>query len=651
VRLGSDRTVRAVLVGLAYVAVTCVAVVGALLPNVGERVDLQQVMIESPPGQWEVVPSQSGVLSERLLVNLGIPPAAARALGEVRGFVRTWVSPSGSAVVAYALDLESSRRGGEFLDGWLDAGEARGREFDVPDVDGARGFVVPGAARGVSAVQVAFRRGELAFLFSILGRRPELGVARSLASAQSARSPAGETERGDEWHDAGALVGSAVAAVSIYLLIVGGIAWLADYRAHTGRRQRSGADEGEATTEHAVVDVSQVVRARRRVARAAFSAKVFGTSLALPLFYPPMWPSSLFLLVLGVVLVALGIGLERGRRGAAVGLLVLSALVVLGLITAPLALLFAPGAVIVLRRPVSATRVRGYRRVFTGRRIGRVAGLLAVSALVAVVGLFALVTSVIGGSDAETGARQSLSALACLALAVLPYRQARRHAGLQAAAATERDERAPVLYLRSFRDDRLKIRARGGSPRHSALERFGARRRERFEEVVAGHLWAYGPVIAVSEPGEQLAPIGAARAQFDDATWQEGVATWLTRSRLVVITVGRTAGLAWEVAKVTELGLWGRTILVFPPIGPAELTDRWDALRAAAATAGVELVLRCDPSHALAAALVDSKLVAFVGARRDEWHYEACLHAAARELLASLDHVEMRQVEADAAAD
>ena len=649
-RLGSDRTVRAVLAGLAYVAVTCVAVVGALLPNVGERVDLQQVMIESPPGQWELVPSQSGVLSERVLVDLGMPPAAARALGEVRGFVRTWVSPSGSAVVAYALDLESSRRGGEFLDGWLDAGEARGREFDVPGVEGARGFVVPGAARGVSAVQVAFRRGELAFLLSILGRRPELGVARSLASAQSARSPAGETGRGDEWREAGTLVGSAVAAVAIYLLIVGGIAWLADFRLHTRGRRRSGVDEGEATTEHAVVDVSQVVRARRRVARAAFTAKVLGTSLALPLFYPPVWPSSLFLLVLGVVLVALGIGLERGRRGAAVGLLVVSAIMVLGLVTAPLALLFAPGAVIVLRRPgVSATRVRGFRRVFTGRRIGRVAGLLAVSALVAVVGLFALVTSVIGGSEAETGARQSLSALACLALAVLPYRQARRHAALQAAAATERDERAPVLYLRSFRDDRLKIRARGGSPRHSALERFGARRRERFEEVVAGHLWAYGPVIAVSEPGEQLAPIGAARAQFDDATWQEGVATWLARSRLVVITVGRTAGLAWEVAKVTELGLWGRTILVFPPIGPAELTDRWDALRAAAATAGVELVLRCDPSHALAAALVDSKLVAFVGARRDEWHYEACLHAAAWELLASLDHVEMRQVEAEAA--
>jgi hypothetical protein len=141
-----------------------------------------------------------------------------------------------------------------------------------------------------------------------------------------------------------------------------------------------------------------------------------------------------------------------------------------------------------------------YRRLFTGRRTARVGGLLVVAGALSAIGFAALAASALIGSQGGTASRQALSALACVGLAVLPYRRARQHAAQDAASVVDDDPRAPILYLRSFGDDRLKVPARGGARRHSSLERLGSRRRQRFEEVIAGCLWAHGPVIAVSEP-------------------------------------------------------------------------------------------------------------------------------------------------------
>jgi hypothetical protein len=119
---------------------------------------------------------------------------------------------------------------------------------------------------------------------------------------------------------------------------------------------------------------------------------------------------------------------------------------------------------------------------------------------------------------------------------------------------------------------------------------------------------------------------------FDDATWQAGVETWIERAGLIVLTVGQTAGLAWEISRVAELGLWDRTIVLFPPLPAAELADRWRFLAAAAAEAGIELPAELDATSVLAAAGGQATVVAYEGAERDEWHYESALSAAAHRL-------------------
>jgi hypothetical protein len=616
---------------VAFALAAAVALASALLPDVPAPVDLQRTLLPAPSGRWNADAASSGPLDERGLTERGASPEAGRQFAEeVRGYARVWLEATHArAAQASIFQTSTPTSGGRFLAGMAEGLRSQGaRTFPVERVDDALGFVFREPTHGLVSTQIAFRRGRLVFLVGVLAADPQPALARSLAVIQARRAPAGESGTYDEPEAMGLLVGSVIGALAIYLAIVNGRAGFRRRRARVRTTDRASGGEIEYR------DVSGDVRLRRRIERAAFTSKCVGAAAALPLFGPAFWPHSLLLGVPGIALVICAFGLERGWRLATVGLLAFAVLLALSVVGIPLAVIIIRGALPVLRgyaRPVATgSRRSRYRRLFTGRRISRVAGLLAVAAVLTTVGLFALVTGALAAAQGTTPSRQLLSALACLGLAVVPYRRARRHAAPEAASVTSHDARAPVLYLRSFGDDRLKVRARGGAGRHSSLERFGSRRRQRFEEVIAGCLWARGPVIAVGEPGERLAPLGGARMNFTDASWQAGVETWLDRAGLIVITVGRSAGLAWELSRVAEHQLWDRTILLFPPLPVAELADRWRYL---ATVANAELPAEIDLTSALAATAADGGFVAYEGMERDEWHYESALNDAARALL------------------
>jgi hypothetical protein len=88
----------------------------------------------------------------------------------------------------------------------------------------------------------------------------------------------------------------------------------------------------------------------------------------------------------------------------------------------------------------------------------------------------------------------------------------------------------------------------------------------------------HGPVIAIGRPGEKLPPLGAARAYVDDKLWQAEVTKLAQESRLVVLLLDRTSGVAWEFCRLVELGAHARLVLVMPPVGTNELYRRWDSL-------------------------------------------------------------------------
>jgi len=99
-----------------------------------------------------------------------------------------------------------------------------------------------------------------------------------------------------------------------------------------------------------------------------------------------------------------------------------------------------------------------------------------------------------------------------------PWRRLARTARIGIDSVVRTDARPPVLLLRSWRDDRIKIRTRRGG-RHSLIERLSLRRFDRFEETLAWSLWRFGPVVAAGQPGTSPPALGAAREVLPADAW------------------------------------------------------------------------------------------------------------------------------------
>jgi hypothetical protein len=200
----------------------------------------------------------------------------------------------------------------------------------------------------------------------------------------------------------------------------------------------------------------------------------------------------------------------------------------------------------------------------------------------------------------------------------------RRRLARRGEQARRVDPRAPVLLLRSFGDDMLKV---GAGEKWTRLADWH-RRGMTFERVLTRELTPFGPVIAIGKPGESLAPLGAARDYVGDDIWQDEVARRMTEARLVVFVVGESEGLAWELQRIHRLSLLHKLVLVFPAVD--DVSRRWNTLRVRHGDSH-EFALpdAIDPIKTLALTYqADGSPVAIVG-KRSEWAYEAALRLAA----------------------
>lgn len=128
------------------------------------------------------------------------------------------------------------------------------------------------------------------------------------------------------------------------------------------------------------------------------------------------------------------------------------------------------------------------------------------------------------------------------------------------------DLREPVLWLRAFRDDGASI---------LNADRASFEQDRSLEEILAFDLWYYGPVVAIGAPGERLPRVGAARGYFADSDWQNAVRHWMSLARLIVVVVGTTEWLRWEVETAMNAEYLSKVIFVFPPDTASNRTERW----------------------------------------------------------------------------
>ncbi len=155
----------------------------------------------------------------------------------------------------------------------------------------------------------------------------------------------------------------------------------------------------------------------------------------------------------------------------------------------------------------------------------------------------------------------------------------RRLRALSLREAIERDPRAPILFLRSFDEDRLTLPST--LLRRGLIDTLNVLRRRRFEEAIVVQLQRAGPVVAIAPPGSRLPTIGAARASYGHDEWQEKVTELAQRAGVVVLSGTPDSvreGFGWEIDLVAHRIDHGRLMVV---VGPwrRQLARRWEAFR------------------------------------------------------------------------
>jgi len=151
-----------------------------------------------------------------------------------------------------------------------------------------------------------------------------------------------------------------------------------------------------------------------------------------------------------------------------------------------------------------------------------------------------------------TGTLLGLAGLNLIGGGLLLHRWAGARATKLYQDAREWDARAPVVFLRAFTQDAIKLKVHALDP----LARFpaGCGEARTLDELLLEHASIYGPVIAIGDPHNPTPPLGAARVFVEGAgeEWQEVVKSLLSASRLVVMCPSPTMGTSWEVNLVAS---------------------------------------------------------------------------------------------------
>jgi hypothetical protein len=120
----------------------------------------------------------------------------------------------------------------------------------------------------------------------------------------------------------------------------------------------------------------------------------------------------------------------------------------------------------------------------------------------------------------------------------------------------EYDERAPVLFLRSFKDDNRKVFVARKDPFHV---------KAGFGDALSDIFGRVGPFVGLGSKDEVIPKLGAARAYRDDAVWQPKINQWMKDARWIVCVLGSSHSLDWELSQIAKCNWLEKCIFMFPP--------------------------------------------------------------------------------------
>jgi len=163
---------------------------------------------------------------------------------------------------------------------------------------------------------------------------------------------------------------------------------------------------------------------------------------------------------------------------------------------------------------------------------------------------------------------QALAAVGGTALFLgggLLLRRGMKHSAPSGADSLARDDRPPIVYLRSFADEsddsRLTSLLHGAFTRRISEDVPAWASQEQL--LLGKYLSMIGPYVAIGRPGEPLPELGAHRL-YVGGKWEEQVVALLRRARFVVIRAGTTRGLQWELEQVMAAVEPSRVLVILP---------------------------------------------------------------------------------------
>lgn len=130
------------------------------------------------------------------------------------------------------------------------------------------------------------------------------------------------------------------------------------------------------------------------------------------------------------------------------------------------------------------------------------------------------------------------------------------------------DPRKHVLLLRSFLDDHLTLQSQVVENKNTD--------EITFEELICREAAEWGPIVAIGDPKEKMPQLGAARAYYTNETWQERALDLLETSRLIIMIMGKTPSVGWELERILEKRYYHKTMIIFPPADAEGHEQRWN---------------------------------------------------------------------------
>ena len=115
-----------------------------------------------------------------------------------------------------------------------------------------------------------------------------------------------------------------------------------------------------------------------------------------------------------------------------------------------------------------------------------------------------------------------------------------------------------TLYLRPFTDDGARVKSGPWDFYSWALFT------PSFDEAIVNSLHPYGSVLAFSD--DRFTPTGAIRIQpTAKSKWREEIKDYIDAAECIVVVVGTSAGVVWEMDQVLSSVAREKTVFVFPP--------------------------------------------------------------------------------------